>query len=241
MNHVHTLRAPEPAQRTRQFAAEMRVEQRERWLIVSFSEPVRVCSWAIVGGGVVEADHVAWLEITNGELRPPVDPRRLLAARLAEQGLARAVGLLTSRDLRRYEDVVATQGAAAARCVATVGLGNAGRAGDPAHVAGRIGTINILVAVNAPLSAEALLEASAIATEAKACAVLESGLKSRVSGLAATGTGTDCVVIACPRPTHTAHAARYAGKHTPIGAVIGECVARGVSQGVATWRSERGQ
>ncbi len=218
---------------------ELRVRQYERWLVASFSEPVRTCSWAIVRGGLNDATVVAWHQIVNDELRPPVQPRHLLERRLTEQRLGGAVGLLTSRDLRRYEDVTSQHGALHGRCIATAGLGNAGRAGDAAHVAGRIGTINILVFIAAALSDEALLEASAIATEAKAAAVLASGVTSRVSGRPATGTGTDCVVITCPRARAGQRLARYAGKHTAVGAVVGDAVERAVSRGVAAWLAER--
>src|SRR4051812_510435 len=75
----------------------MSLNQHGCWLVASFSRPVRACSWAIVSGGLVDAEHVAWLEVRDDELRLPVDARELLSARLRERGLERAVGLLTSR------------------------------------------------------------------------------------------------------------------------------------------------
>jgi adenosylcobinamide amidohydrolase len=80
-----------------------------------------------------------------------------------------------------------------------------------------------------------MLEALAIATEAKAAAVLEAGVASRRSGLAATGTGTDVVVIAAPK--HGA-VARYAGKHTDVGAAIGGAVEEAVRIGAEDWLAE---
>ena len=157
----------------------MSVEQRERWLVSSFSSPVRACSWAIVRGGFVDAEHVAWLEVHDDELRPPVDATDLLQTRLCERGLENAVGLLTSRRVSTYRDVLRESSGLRARCLATVGLGNALRAGDPPGVTGRIGTINLLLHVEAPLTDVALLEASAIVTEAKTAAVLEAGILSR--------------------------------------------------------------
>jgi adenosylcobinamide amidohydrolase len=123
-----------------------------------------------------------------------------------------------------------------ARAVATVGLGNALRAGDPAGVAGRIGTINLLVHVSAPLTDEALLEASAIATEAKAAAVLEAQITSRRTGRPATGTGTDCTVLACTPAPRRREA--YAGKHTRIGALVGAAAHCVVREGVRRWLEE---
>ena len=214
----------------------MSVNLSERWLVASFSSPVRACSWAIVGGGLVEIEHVAWREVRDAELRPPINARDFMLERLHEKQLARAVGLLTSRSVATYCDVVVEGGGARARCVATVGLGNALRAGDPAGIAGRIGTINILVYVNVPLSNEALLEASAVATEAKTAVVLEAGILSRRTGRAATGTGTDCTVAACATGLSFAS---YAGKHTNVGSLIGAAAARAVSDGVTRWLGEQ--
>ena len=213
----------------------MSVTLSDRWLVASFAAPARACSWAIVGGGLVEVDHVAWCEVSEGDLRPPVDARGFLVERLREKRLARAVGLLTSRSVATYSDEAVESRRVRARCVATVGLGNALRAGDPAGLAGRIGTINLLVHIDEPLTNEGLLEASAIATEAKAAAVLEAGVLSRRTGRPATGTGTDCTVVACA----TGRApVSYAGKHTDVGSLVGAAVERAVSAGVARWLEE---
>lgn len=214
----------------------------ERWLVVTFGATVRACSWAIIGGGLVDTRHVAWLEVRDGDLRPPIDPHALLADGLRAENIADAVGLMTSRRVSSYADVSITCGGVHARSIATVGLGNALRAGDPAGVAGRIGTINVLVHVDAPLTDAALLEASAIATEAKTAVVLEAGVRSRRSGRPATGTGTDCTVVTCATralSTSTARV-RYAGKHTSIGEAIGAAVERAVGEGVARWLAEVG-
>lgn len=212
------------------------------WLVARFAAPQRTASWAIVGGGVRRAAAVAWLRVRDGDLRPPVDPRELLHDRLAMRGLAGAIGLLTSADVGRFADVTHTWGTSRARCVVTVGLGNALRAGDPPGPAarighggplGRIGTINLLCAVDAPLDDLALLEALALAAEARALAVREADVPSRRTGRPASGTGTDCIVVAAPDVTG---GARYAGKHTELGHLIGAAVVDAVGRGIAAWR-----
>lgn len=226
-------------ERTSGAASELSVTQNERWLVAAFSSPVRACSWAIVRGGLVDADHVAWLEVRDQELRPPVNAADLLRERLRERGLEHAVGLLTSRSVATYRDVTRESSGIRARCLATVGLGNALRAGDPPGVNGRIGTINLLLHVDVPLSDSALLEASAIVTEAKAVAVLEAGITSRRTGQPATGTGTDCTVVTCSLPQSRKSRAIYAGKHTQVGSLIGEVTLRAVTEGVSAWLRER--
>ena len=224
---------------TAETASELSVVQNDRWLVASFSSPVRACSWAIEFGGLVTAEHVAWLEVREHELRPPVDAVEFLRGRLRERGLARAIGLLTSRNVSTYRDVTCDGWGIRARCIATVGLGNALRAGDPPGVLGRIGTINLLLHVDTPLTDVALLEASAIVTEAKAAAVLEAGISSRRSGRPATGTGTDCTVVSCPVPQAGGQRAIYAGKHTQVGSLIGDAAFQATSLGIAAWRLEQ--
>jgi adenosylcobinamide amidohydrolase len=216
------------------------VSDREKAFVVSFGEVVRACSWAIVHGGVVDAEHVAWVEVSNGELGPAVDARAFLAARLRREGLTRAVGLLTSRRIMSRVDLSATEGGVTARAIATVGLGNALRAGDAPFSGPAAGTINVLVHVDVPLTDEGLLEASAIATEAKSAALFDARVASKKSGALATGTGTDCTVVTCPRASWGKRPAPYAGKHTAIGAAIGVVVSRAIGTGIDEWRKETG-
>jgi adenosylcobinamide amidohydrolase len=211
------------------------VSQSGRWLVVRFAQAHAVASWAVVGGGVREADAVAWRQVTDGELRPPVEPARWLRRRMEEEGVRAAVGLLTSRRLDAWVEARADAGGVRAHCVATVGLGNALRAGDPPGPAGRIGTINLVCRVDVPLATEALLEGLAIATEAKTAAILEAGVVSRVTGRAATGTGTDCVVVAAPARRR---GAPYAGKHTAAGSALGAAVLAAVTDGARAWLRE---
>jgi adenosylcobinamide amidohydrolase len=214
------------------------VALRDRWLVASFDSPVRACSWAIVGGGLVDTRHVAWHEVHDADLRPPVDPRLLLLDRLRAQGLVGAVGLLTSRRVATYVQSKVGRNGVAAHGIATVGLGNALRVGDPPGVAARIGTINLFVHIDSPLSDEALIEASAIATEAKSAIVLEAGVMSRLTGRPATGTGTDCTVVSCARSSRRSRAGRYAGKHTAVGSLIGAAAESAVAAGVRRYLSE---
>jgi adenosylcobinamide amidohydrolase len=216
---------------------EVSVALEGRALVARFRSAHRVCSWAIVGGGLRTARAVAWVGVRDDELRPPVDARAFLRARLRECAAADAVGLLTSRTLDTFVDVTREHGGARARAIATVGLGNALRAGDPPGPAARIGTINVLCRVDVALHDDALLEAMSIATEARTCAVLDAAVPSRRTGLPATGTGTDCIVIACPaRDAREA----YAGKHTRVGHLVGASVMEAVGRAAAAWKRERG-
>jgi adenosylcobinamide amidohydrolase len=211
----------------------------DRWLVVRFPTPHATASWAVVGGGLGLARAVAWHHVAEDELPPEVEPSVLLEQRLAAAGISDAVGLLTGRRLDRFTDERATVDGSWARCIATVGLSNAVRVGDlPGPLGsgpGRVGTINLLCQLGAPLAPVALLEALAVAVEARTAAVLDAGRPSQRSAGFATGTGTDCVVIAAPAASG---GARYAGTHMPIGAAIGQAVYAAVRRGAEAWKEE---
>lgn len=209
---------------------------RGRDLVIHLGGPHAALSWALAGGGRTTASEVVICEVRDDELRPPVDAAAYLRARLAALALPHAVGLLTSRAVDRHAVAEVARGRARARCVATVGLGNALRAGDPPGPTGRIGTINLVCQLSVPLSTAALVEALAIAVEARTAAVLEAGVPSRRTGAPATGTGTDCVVIAAPE---RAGGAPYAGKHTLVGHLVGAATFEAVRRGVARWLEEQ--
>ncbi len=204
-----------------------------RRLVVRLGAPHAVLSWALVNGGRRTATDVVWCQVREDELCPPVDPALLLRARLADACLPDAVGLLTSADLAQYVTAEREWRGMRARCVATLGLGNALRAGDPPGTAARIGTINVVCQLSRPMSDLAQLEAMSIAAEARTAAVLDVGVASRRSGAPATGTGTDCIVIAAPERRG---GARYAGKHTDAGHLVGASVYEAVRAGASLWQ-----
>lgn len=206
----------------------------DRWLIVELAEPHEVLSSAMVNGGRGRSRCVAWWEVHEGELGPTIDAEALLRERLGARGIADAVAMMTGRWLDTYVDVERGGEGASARCIATAGLGNALRAGDPPTTL-VVGTINLLVAVAEPLAEEALVEAVALVAEARTAAVLEAAVPSTVSGLAATGTGTDAIVVAAPTG---AQQRKYVGKHTAIGSAIGAAVLEATRRAVAGWQRE---
>ncbi len=206
-------------------------------MVARFPQPQRCLSWAIVNGGEVVSDAVAWRFLAKDEVaQMGGDPPAWLRLCLEEAGLGTAVGLMTSR--RPHSYVESTCGDC--RCLATVGLSNALAAGDPpslpAKPTAQFGTINLLCWIQAPLTAEASLEALALASEARAAAVLQARIPSRMSGHPSTGTGTDYLVIAYPPEGHPSP---YCGKHTPLGHQIATAVMEAVGRGAAQWLKEQ--
>jgi adenosylcobinamide hydrolase len=202
---------------------------RDRTLIVTFSEPYRVVSWAPLGGGLMEARTILNHQVNIHETS-------MLAPEVFMHNLAQwlgvelpVVGLMTGVLMERLVRNVAQQGDLTVECFATVGLSNALAAGDPATYEEKLGTINLIVAINQPLTIPAMMEAVQIVTEAKVAALFAAQIRSTVSPAFATGTGTDCVAIACPISNS---AYRYCGKHTKLGELIGRVTTNAVSEGI---------
>jgi adenosylcobinamide amidohydrolase len=212
------------------------LSQDERFLEVDSGALQRTLSWAVIGGGFGLHQRVVWHFVTRAELPEGLDVVALFEQRLATRGFDSAVGLLTARYLRPYADVGARHGGVEGRAIVTSGLGNALRAGDPAEHKSTVGTINVLCHLSVRLSDSAMLEALALASEARTLALLELNYPSVLTKKPATGTGTDCIVIACPAEgvVHD-----YAGKHTEVGAAVGQCVYEAMRQATQVWLSEQ--
>jgi adenosylcobinamide amidohydrolase len=116
--------------------------------------------------------------------------------------------------------------------VATAGIEtNATCAGDPANVrevsdgvasALPVGTINVIVLCNTPLSPAALARTVMTITEAKTSALQRLAAPSRYSAELATGTGTDQYCIAAP--LEGARTLKFASPHLKFGEIIGTAV-----------------
>lgn len=201
------------------------------WLRMDWGQPLRVLSWAPHGAGYTMAEAILWREVRNADLTPDFDAEGWLSAQMP----AGAVGMLTSRDVGTWHEGFAEVEGVTAHCVATVGLSNGESVGRrlPYHTAD-YGTINIGLVTNAALTEAAQLEAMSITVQARTVGVLAAGVEL-ATGLA-TGTGTDCVALACP-PGDT----RYAGLHTAVGEAVGaavrDCLTR-ASLAWVVWRDE---
>lgn len=219
------------------------VELRRRACVVRFPKPQRMLSWAVLQGGMVVSDTVAWLEVRGEELPADVKPEWVAEQRLKEEALVDAVTLMTSRRIDTLQETWSGIDEVHVRCWSTTGLSNAvhirgalGAQGDHANrAASRFGTINALCQVDVPLSFPASMEALSLVAEARTAAVIEAcaALPERPAW---TGTGTDCIVVASPIDEQVPHA--YAGKHTKLGQAIGQAAFDSFSAGIAAWLEE---
>ena len=213
-------------------------------LIITLGGRWRVLSSAPQGGGLCHASSILnhQVEANSGPQDPQgqgfEDPSRYLRKLAASLGvIGETVGLMTAVPMTQLVTARASSGALWVECFATVGVTNAVQAGEwlPQLATRRRriapGTINLIVITNGSLSDAAMVGVVQVVTEAKTGMLRDHLVTSCYSGLNATGTGTDAVVIACrgrgQGPRH-----RYSGTHTIVGALIGQAVADCVSRGL---------
>jgi cobalamin biosynthesis protein CobD len=104
------------------------------------------------------------------------------------------------------------------------------------------GTINTIIVTNATLdTTSALVEAYAVACEAKCRAVAELGIFCcKHPDKLATGTGTDCTMFVCKgqstktTPSTMIPRVEVAGKHTLFGELVGQAVYRATRESLMT-------
>lgn len=198
-------------------------------LVISFDAPRRALSWAVLNGGMCDVRHIINHHVKRGHYDCLTYPKRYLQA-VAEQLelVGPVVGMMTGADVTRFSLVHKSYKNLTSVCFVTAGCTNTLCVGDPTDFVeqdtGALGTINIAVLSNCRLSDEAMVEAVQITTEAKVKALYETKLKSKITGELATGTGTDCIVIASGGETTV----RYCGKHTKVGELIGAAVLESV-------------
>jgi adenosylcobinamide hydrolase len=220
-------------------------------LVIDLKGRKRVLSSAPQGGGLRLASYILNHQVdanpasvSSGavSLCDPAQSLRELAARLGIR--ATTVGLMTAVPMTQLVTARAASDGLWVECFATVGVTNAVRAGEwppQGSVGKRLekdkpGTINLILITNGSLSQAAMVGAVQVATEAKSGVLCDHGVLSCQSSRAATGTGTDAVVIACSLrgqgPLHV-----YSGTHTVIGALIGRVVTDCVTHGLAKAQS----
>ncbi|WP_413788304.1 adenosylcobinamide amidohydrolase [Streptomyces anulatus] len=209
---------------------------------------VRVCSSAVLGGGIGPRAWILNAQVPGGY--PRLDPDRHLAEIAAAEGLTGpGAGLMTAADVAAYT----TGHDGGVTATVTAGLGVRGWAAVPdtatraprrpedeevpgspfrpedEEVPGapfRPGTVNIVVTLPVALSDAALVNAVATATEAKVQALLDAGLDC-------SGTPTDAVCVAAPEPGQDG-GEPFAGPRSTWGARIARAVHTAVLAGART-------
>jgi adenosylcobinamide hydrolase len=192
-------------------------------LVADLGAEHRVLSSAVLGGGLARAR--SWLNVTVPHDYARTDPEADLAERAATLQLPRpTVGMLTAADVRAHHH--ARHGFAHA--VATVGIHHAlAAAGTRPRLVAPVGTINVLVVLDRPLTDAALAGALQTAVEAKSQALATAGVPAINADVPATGTATDSIAVAAPLGPGLS----FAGPATAVGADLAQAVHAAVLAG----------
>ncbi len=188
---------------------------------VSSETPLSTLSSAVVGGGWAELREILNVHVDDeydGE-RPEED-LAVVAAGLGIRGAF--AGLMTAAYTEYARCAVESLDDLTVAAVVSMGLSNTACAGvtppfgaAPARnaAAPRVGTINVILLVDAKPTPAAMVNAVITATEAKTMTLAAWGVKTP-DGEPASGTSTDTVVVGC---TGRGREVRYAGPAAPAG------------------------
>lgn len=145
-----------------------------------------------------------------------------------------SVGLITSADMKNYGFSIKKYKDLEVVSIVTAGVRvNASRSGDSAsfyeekNFFYQVGTINIIILINANLTNDALISSLTTAVEAKSVALYNLRIPSQFSNGFATGTGTDGIVISSNK--NSLNKLTNAGKHSKLGELIGKSVIEAIN------------
>lgn len=202
-------------------------------VVIKASQPLRVVSSAVVGGGLGEARAIVNLHVPKNF--PCDDPDGVLAAFARRRGIPSPyVGLMTSAWTEKAEQVIEAANGVTACAVVTVGLGNPVGAGRSLLTARQPSTINTVIVLDADPEPAALVNAVITASEAKVLALVEAGIRC-ADGQPASGTSTDAVVVAA---TGRGPRLRFGGPVSDLGWVVARTVRSALDAGIRRWLEE---
>jgi len=208
-----------------------KLQHNENHIHVAFSSPQRVISSAILNGGLVEAEH-----IVNWKVPKHASVCEAPEKSLNDYAKGHVVGMMTAASMDSLRVEQACVEGIDITVLVTTGLSNARRAGDKADIqellatTHEVGTINLILIFSAQLTDAAMVEAMMIATEAKAAALQNAKVLSPISGLIATGTGTDAIAVVSGEASP---AIKFCGKHVLLGEWIGRLVITAVTSSLS--------
>lgn len=212
---------------------EAKLHQTSDHVVFEFTKPYEVLSSAVLNGGFFRGQCIVNMRV-DAQQKVTCTAQQSLQRYAASQGWQQDfVGMMTAASMNSCRVSKVHHEGVDMAVVLTLGLSNAGRVGDRADCRALVtpaedlgpdhGTINILFVTSASMPPSAMVEAVQMITEAKAAALQEYSVKSKVSGLLATGTGTDSVAVACDQEGRSV---QYCGKHVLFGELLGRLVFR---------------
>ncbi len=207
-----------------------------------------VLSSAVLNGGYCQVSEILNLKVDqnyHGLKYNFSEPDDYLEEYARERGWGNPVtGMMTAAWMTSFRAFRRTECGANVAAIVTAGVSNAKRAGEPAEYRSleakpeKAGTVNIITLTDAVLSPAAMAEAIIVITEAKAAVFQDLNITNPLTGVPATGTGTDSVAIAAG--THGLEN-KYCGKHTLLGEMLAETLITALTASIKAWIVHRRQ
>ncbi len=204
-------------------------------LVIKSKPSLKVLSSAIFNGGLKDSDAILNIQVPEGSGNDKSDihwnPDDFLKQQIHNLHLKNetTVALMTAAKMQNLAIYSEKCGNTPLMVFATAGKTVAVTAGEATASKGGklLGTINIIVLVDANMTNACMVETIKTVTEAKTVALRELDLRSQFSGDLATGTLTDSVVVACSK---RGELIQFAGTFTLLGELIGRCVRKAVKE-----------
>ncbi|MBS7658470.1 adenosylcobinamide amidohydrolase [Candidatus Bathyarchaeota archaeon] len=198
---------------------------KEECLALEFEKRYQSLSSAVLNGGFRKVKAIVNYQVDKDFSNK--NPKAFLRRKLINFPKP-IVGLMTAADITKYALKYSIQKNFSVCTIVTAGISNAVSVGEDTTQP-HLGTINIIVLVDAQLSRSGMVNLIGTITEAKSMALIDLDVRSKFSGELASGTTTDAVALAC---TGRGDAINYAGTGTNLGIITGKIVREAVKEAV---------
>ncbi|QGQ46094.1 adenosylcobinamide amidohydrolase [Metabacillus sediminilitoris] len=214
------------------------LNQTDHYIHLQFSHPLRTISNGVLGEGIQWSTNFCNFHVQNNYncSNPRIDIISWLKqANICEHS---TIGMMTAVNLKDVSIVEKEYEGIKILTVITAGVGNAVdiTAKKSVDTGIQIGTVNIMVFIDAHLTDGALVNAVQSVTEAKTKAFVDLHIKDPVTQTIATGTSTDCTLVAS---TQKGEPTPYTGSGTVIGKGIGLSVYQALVDAIGKYESRR--
>ncbi len=189
-------------------------------------------SSAIFNGGFKKVKAILNIQVPEGysDIKLHDDPLYLVRISSAKVGVRdNFLAMITAAKVANRHYVAKSDDDITVNVVATAGASHGESAGETIDADHVDGTINIIVVINGNPTDSCLVAAFVTATEAKTAALNDLDIRSRYSGLAATGTITDSLSVAT---TNTGPVIELGGPASKLGQLVASCVREAVKEAV---------
>ncbi|NLP52898.1 adenosylcobinamide amidohydrolase [Bacillus sp. RO1] len=220
--------------------ADFELNRDERLIHVQSIRPLRTISNGVTGEGIQWHKHFCNFHVEKDYNCD--NPEKDIGEWLHQKGIPteQSVGMMTAVVLSDVVIIKKEIKGIEFMAVVTAGVGNAVDITNTemCQTPVTIGTINIMLFIDAHLTDGGLVNGLMSATEAKVKALHDMKVQDPKSRTIATGTSTDAIVLAV---TQQGDKTPYAGSGTLIGKGIGHLVYKGVSKAIQKYRKRIGQ